>query len=83
MIKTLFCFLHGYQGSKCAKIYDLIMKMLYTKNFLFELNLSLFYDLSSSKFVNFDTEKFLEQNNIETSLKDYFQLKQKKKIFSF
>ena len=83
MIKTLFCFLHGYQGSKCAKIYDLIMKMLYTKNFLFELNLSLFYDLSSSKFVNFDTEKFLEQNNIETSLKDYFQLKQKKKSSPF
>ena len=83
LLKTMFCFLHDSGGTKCAKVYDIIMKMLYTKNFIFELNLLMLSDPSIFKFVNFDTEKFLNHDFIQITLEDYFKLKERKSLSPF
>ena len=84
MIKIFFCYAHNCGGRKILIIYQILMKLLYVKNFLFEVS-GLINDEGKSNvhFANFDLDNFLSDKSREQTAKDYFELKNRVKFSSF
>ena len=77
LIKLLFCYTSDCNGLNILLIYQTIMKMLYIKNFILDMNNSFISEKKFSSYKHFDLDGFMDKNNQDENLKDYFNLKNK------
>ena len=77
LIKLLFCYTSECNGFNILLIYQTIMKMLYIKNYILDLNNSFLSERKFSQYENFDINGFMDKKNQENNLQDYFNLKEK------
>ena len=82
ILKTIFTYSHNCGGNKILLIYQVLMKLLYIKNFLIEIKTYL-YSEKNVNFINFKLQEFLSDESQKETLEDFFNLKEGKKFSPF
>ena len=82
IIKNLFCYAHNCGGNKMLRVYQVLMKLLYVKNYIIEFSNSLYFE-KNIKFKGFDIENFLSEKSQNETYRDYFDLKDGNKFSPF
>ena len=82
ILKTIFTYSHDCGGNRILLIYQVIMKLLYIKNYLIELKPYLNNE-NNVEFNNFDLKNFISNESQKETLKDFFDLKDGNKYSPF
>ena len=82
ILKNIFTYCHDCGGNRILLIYQVIMKLLYIKNYLIELKPYLNND-GEVKFINFNLNDFISNESQKDTLKDFFDLKDGNKYSPF
>jgi len=78
IIKRYFCKTFFCDGHTILKIYEIITKMMFIKNLIMENNNILVGERKQIEFENFDLATYLDKNNADEALNDYFNLKERR-----
>ena len=82
MINNFFCFTNDCIGKDILLIYQIILKLIYIKLFLFNIS-DLFNGINQKFYKNFDIQGFLNIEKLNETLEDYFNLEKQINISPF
>ena len=80
IIKLIFCYTGECNGYNILMLYQILMKMLYIKAFIMDINNTFIGEKKIPKFDNFKLVEFLSKDYIEEVMEDYFLLKERNKF---
>ena len=78
ILKLVFCFTCDCTGYNLLMLSQIIIKMLYIKNFIMDSGNSFLNERKYVKFDNFDLSKFLSKETYNDTIEDFFTLKERK-----
>ena len=74
ILKHLFCYTHKCKGNDIYVIYDILIQLMYLKNYLFDLHELYIRENNKVSFFDFDVDGFFNKDNFENNYNDYFEL---------
>ena len=78
IIKRYFCKTFYCNGHTILKIYEIVTKMMFIKILIMENNNIYVGERKQIEFENFDLVTYLDKNNADEALNDYFNIKERK-----
>ena len=80
IIKLIFCYTANCSGYNILMLYQIMMKMLFIKAFIMDINNNFIGGKKVPEFENFRLAEFLKKDDLEEVMEDYFLLKERNKF---